>query len=108
MTLEGAVLCHVGPFRFAIPAHDVSSIEAPDARGVYAGRWFDLPDAWPEQARSLRAPGVHVVVDAVEVLGEVLQVLACPPMVAAPRVSGFIELAGVLVPVVSLSSGSPS
>jgi hypothetical protein len=103
MTLDGALVCQVGPFRFALAAHDVSSIEVPDARGVYAGRWFGLAAGWPENARSLRSPGHHLVVDAVEVHGEALQVLAVPAMVASPLVTGFVELHGALVPVVTLA-----
>ncbi len=103
MTLDGAVLCQVGPFRFALAAHDVSSIEVPDARGVYAGRWFGLGDAWPQTARSVRAPGHHVVVDTVEVHGATLPVLAMPAMVASHLVTGFVDVQGALVPVVSLA-----
>lgn len=108
--IEGVVLCQVGAHRLAVRAQEVSSFDDADAHAPYAGHGFDSSAVRPQHARLLRHHGAGLVVDAVEVHAERLTLLPVPRVLAAVwggALSGFVEVAGVLWPLVSLARLSP-
>lgn len=104
--VEGVVLCAVGDAGVAVLAREVSAVEAADGVTPWLGRDFVLAGGPPAEARLLRAGEVAVVVDALEVHAESVPLLAVPPALggAGRALVGFVEVAGRLWPVVSLSA----
>lgn len=106
MTLiEGVVLCHVAGHRLAVRAQEITSFDEGDVHSPYAGHGFDASSVMPEGARLLRHHGSGLVVDSVEVHAERLSLMPVPRVLAnawGGAISGFIEVAGQLWPLIAL------
>ncbi len=104
-TLEGVVLCQAGVHRLAVRAREVTDFGGFDASAPYAGAGFETGAVAPETAKVLRHHGRALAVDSVEVHAEPLRVLHAPAMlehVWGGALSGFVEVAGTLWPLISL------
>jgi hypothetical protein len=104
--IEGVVLCRVGGDRLAVRAHEVVSFEVAAPGSPYAGTGFDAGARAPSDAKLLRTPTGSVAVDSLEVSTERVRLLPVPRIVSATwggALAGFVETAGALWPVVSLT-----
>jgi hypothetical protein len=103
--VEGLVLCRVGADRLAVRAHEVTAFEPASEGALYAGTGFQADAKAPPDAKLIRHRTSSVVVDAVEVHAERLQLLAVPEVLRLAwggALAGFVETGGVLWPVLSL------
>ncbi|HEX8536279.1 MAG TPA: protein CrdC [Cystobacter sp.] len=104
--ISGTLLCRAGEGRVAFAAHEVDSIESPETFGGWAG---SACEAFAEESSSGRilvaASGEAVGVNALEIDAEPFVVLPAPAVlarVAGGSLRGFIQVRGMLWPVMSL------
>jgi hypothetical protein len=103
--IEGLVLCRVGDDRLAVRALEVNAFEPFDFAADYAGARFSSGATAPGDGKVLRHRDVRLAVDSVEVHAERVALLPVPPVLArvwGGALTGFVEAAGQLWPVVSL------
>lgn len=103
--VEGLVLCRVGEHRLAVLASEVAGIDEATAGAPYAGVSFSGRAAAPSGARLLRDPRGGVLVDALEVHSEPLDLLSVPFVLSrlmGGALTGFVTAGEALWPVVSL------
>jgi hypothetical protein len=109
--VEGVVLCHVGEHRLALLARDGTQIDDALPQALYAGRAFSTRARAPGVARMVTSADRALVVDTLEIHGEPLALMPVPRALTAlmgGALRGFVDCAGFLWPVVSLSAFASS
>ncbi len=102
-TLEGLVLCWVGPHRFAVHANGVGSIADVGAEAPWAGRAFEATEARPALSRGLLLGDAAVAVDRLDIFTQPCPVYATPELCGpGAGLEGFVLAQGELWPLVSV------
>lgn len=103
--IDGVVLCRIGGDRLALDCDEIDAIAEPDGHTWDVGVAFGVDGAG--HGRALQCRGQLLKVDSIDVLATpglaVLPVPAALRGVADGALTGFIEVLGVLWPLVSSS-----
>lgn len=104
--IDGVALCRVGEARLAFPCGEIDAIAAADPAAVDAGLAFGSRAG--AEGKALSHQGRLLRVDSVDVLATpALAVLPVPVALAGSAggaLEGFVLLAGVLWPLVSVAA----